>query len=106
MSFICDQCKKAKPAHSKPVRIVLKTRDKAYPARAAVGSQRSELSDRFEGRPARAKPKGDPGGQGWEIVEEGSFCDDCASTISRATLSGRESFEVALNAAPGRWISK
>jgi len=90
MSFICDQCKKSKPAHSKPVRIVLKTRDKAYDARM----------------PTSNNIKGDKGGQGWEIAKEGDFCDDCASTISRATLTGRESFEVALKAAPGRWINK
>jgi len=55
MSFICDRCKKPQPVHSSPVRVVIKTRPKIYPAR-----------------------KDDPGGTGREIVEEKNLCTKCA----------------------------
>lgn len=65
MSFVCGICHQPQPAHSKPKRVVTKTRARNYPARVYfIGGNKVE----------------DPGGQGTEIVREVETCGACAPT--------------------------
>ena len=72
MSFRCEHCKKV--GH-KPLMAVIETRPKIYPQRT---------------RPARVNAAGeavetemvDKGGEGWEIVREGLFCDQACASAS------------------------
>lgn len=71
MSFRCGICNE--PAHSgtKPEKVVLKSRNRTYPYRPEVHM--------FVGRDGKVMWRDDPGGQGWEIVQEVDACPRCAS---------------------------
>jgi len=62
MSFRCQKCGEAKPPGAQPVRQVVETRQKEYPAR-------------------HTKTTEDFGGSGWEIVREIVICKECAARM-------------------------
>lgn len=73
--FRCKKCRANIGPGKSPVRIVLKSREKTYPARFKQG--RDE-----EGR--KETICFDPGGEGWEIVEEASYCESCAKKFEES----------------------
>ena len=72
MSFICDMCQKPQPAHSKPNKVVVRTRPKLYPERYKY----------LKGNPRPIKI--DNGGKGWEIARERIVCDSCKALLEEA----------------------
>jgi hypothetical protein len=73
--FRCQMCNVIVPKKTQNHRIVVKTRSKSYASRGTHfserrGSRRSANTER--------RPDYDKGGEGREIVQELSVCDECA----------------------------
>jgi hypothetical protein len=96
--YRCEMCGAIVPPETRPVRIVLTLRPRAYPFR--VHAHRDPKTHRLDGKQepltwqevvalfaARRRehkreqdPCDDPGGSGYEIVKEAAACPSCATT--------------------------
>jgi len=71
--FKCEICHRTVPPCTPSTRIVVKTRPKQYPKRVNANQHKHH---------GRLKITDDPGGQGYEIVQEVTACPTCATAYS------------------------
>jgi hypothetical protein len=74
--YRCALCQAVVPPRTPAIRVVLRTRPRTYPYRADAHSYLDKKS-------GKRKIKDDPGGHGYEFVEEALVCHDCAAAYPR-----------------------
>ena len=81
MSYICQLCNTVVPAGLRCEKVVTQRRIKHYPYRSKANTGYATKGDRLV-YPIRKSNKrsdrvDDPGGTGWEIVQESLLCQAC-----------------------------
>ncbi len=74
MSYYCQGCEKTQPPRTRRRLVLADTEEVVYPFRKAANSHKKEHE---------VKVTDDPGGRGWQIVQEVAYCPECFAAFNK-----------------------
>jgi hypothetical protein len=78
--FRCQTCDRVSQSYEQPIKVVSKKREKEYPQRL-VNNRKKKYEELPNGK-LQLIEQVDPGGFGWERVQELTVCSTCAPSIT------------------------